>query len=321
MTSGRHEPSRVVFPDISTSRSSILKPSSWTTVGLTHLYNSDFVDNLYRARRKYAELDNDTIVPNSQPSSPSFEHRVSRLTDVLRASFDETPRSLPGMINLLCTRYPLTESNLKPKRRHGGVIFPLADDDAQWERWESGKEKPPPPSSSTLADNEKKFQLRTSGQLPVRATNPNPYIEGPPPKKRKLSGSRDEVRTASSITFPAVKRLTNVQYKEAHGRTSRPVSTDAGPSHAAPTRSGALPTVSDRPLEEKRPRPKGPASSGAVKSNRLSTSPAPRTVASQDVSLRIDTSPLHARSSMNLTFDMDSSIVSISKWEGPNLTY
>lgn len=124
-------------------------------------------------------------------------------------------------------------------------------------------------------EDAKRFESQRLGHIPVAAAHTHDPEVSSQARKRKLLHSHDEARPASNLPFRAVKRL-----KAEHAK---------GPLENTPIRSLSRSTidVDDAPL-----------------------SPT-QAAASQELSLRIEPATLRSRSPLDVTFNLDTSIVSL----------
>lgn len=246
------------------------------------------------------------------PPSPGSEYRVRQNTQTLQEYLHESPHSVPGILSLLCTRYPLTESTIKPKERHPNRVLPLADDEEQWERWTSGQEKAP--ASLTNADA-KAIRYRKDGRLPVSVAPLEAPTDSRPAKKRKLT-SNNEVRTTSHLTFPTVKRLTvhdkgtpgGPRFASANKAVKPQFDSNSSASHQQNYSSRPLNVDSHPHMEAGFTRARMARQLAAYSGSSRTSTETP--VASQEISLHVDSSPITVRSSMDTSFDLDASLVS-----------
>lgn len=269
----------VVFPDISptSSQISLSQSSAGSTVQSTPIYNNAFLKNLQTLHHQYTHASPEILVPDSRPPTPDSEHRVRRLQVAMQKSLDESPHVVPGMITLLCVRYPVSRSTIHPSRLSSSVTTP-----GEGERTEGlGLGDDVESSLPTLTrEDAKKFQRQRLGQIPVDldAYKHDPEVSSPA-KKRKLLHNHDEAKPAPNLPFRAVKRLKAAHQKEDLEDTSN--------------RSLGRSTVD---VNDARDIPLSP------------TQPA----ASQELSLHVEPAALRPHSSLDMTFDLDRSMVSLS---------
>ncbi|KAF8319455.1 hypothetical protein DL93DRAFT_204607 [Clavulina sp. PMI_390] len=284
---------RVVLPDLSELPNSSLAASQTSTSSSftpTLLYDQEFVERLQKAVEHTSELDSDILVPSSCPPSPRSEERISILSQAITRSLERGGSY--AKFDLLCIRRPRDslKASLVPKAsRDDGEVSLLEDVDLETISRQLRGELPV---------QRRESKTKTSDHPTARSElNPNPK----PPKKTKDLGA--EVRATSQLPFPAIKRLTPSQNKPPSA--SAPPATPITPlQHSSSSPAyGHLrpidPTSTPRPL--KRMRNGATKPSAALGSNDDNPQ-------SRDVSLHLDSSLITPPSSMNLAFDINSSL-------------
>ena len=279
MASG--QPDRVITLIPSSRRSSPATSSSTYAATKNCLYGDEFIDNMRRKHNLYAQYNDEVLAPSSQPPSPSSACRVEHMIGVLRAALNRSPQSVPGMVDLGCVRHPPASRRVKAEYVNHAPILRLAEDEEQWRRWTAGDEKPP----SDLTPTETSIIFRQkAGAIAVKLSRSASDAQLPRTKKRKL-GSSDEVRSASQLNFPAVKRL-----KTPHNKGSEEKNALVAPNNG----TAAVTPMSSPPRDP---------------GNVVQVAPT-----SQDLPLRVDPHPAPTGSVLHTSFDLDSSIVSSPAW-------
>lgn len=150
---------QVLFPDVlGPARPSLSQRSSQSSSVLLResLYDDgSFVSTLKRAHESFQSMPDELLVDDATPSSLQSQMRVERILEILKHHVVEDSNELPQLVGITaprCRPQPVSTKRVFANARSVPVIFPLADDDAQWDRWVQGVEKAPQPLSQTEAD-------------------------------------------------------------------------------------------------------------------------------------------------------------------------
>ncbi|KAF9507881.1 hypothetical protein BS47DRAFT_1488637 [Hydnum rufescens UP504] len=178
--------------------------------------------------------DIDILAPCSRPPSPASQFRIDEMEIVIKDALQSSPQSIPHLLDLASTRllgphpnHPSNWGHIDHAGSSQSRIFPLANNELQWNLWVSAGEAPPPLSAGD-AQKHLDYLSCPLDRIPADSDAPE---SAPVPRSKRPRVEQSVAGPSNRVSGPTTPRP----------RTSSPSSAPSTLSIESPSQAGEFP--------------------------------------------------------------------------------